>query len=121
MSKFENLLNTLWEDYPQSNTSPAPSTNNNLTNTPSGTSPAPTQPGVNPAIGTPSNQQQPKPSTSQQSPKPGTPKPGTTNQPIVDPSHNAIKTIAGITDPNKLAQYLKDPKNGVQLVSTTNK
>ena len=117
MSKFENLFNTLLNEVGETpyNTSTSAPTSNGTPNI----APAPTANNTatgsaNPAnVGNTSNQQQPKPTA----PKPGTP----TSQPIVDPNHQAIKTIAGITDPNKLSQFLKDPKNGVQLVSTTNK
>jgi hypothetical protein len=116
MSKFENLLNTLWEDYnqpsqptPPAGTNPA-ANNSTLAPSPSPTGANPTTASTTASPGTPNsiNNQQNK---SQPNP----------TQSIVDPNHNVIKAIAGITDPNKLAQFLKDPKNGVQLVATTNK
>jgi hypothetical protein len=111
MSKFENLLNTLWEDYPQPNatpagmptssgtpaTAPAPTANNTITGAP------------NPAnAGNTTNQQQPKPGT-----------PNTANKPITDPNHPAINALANAKTSQDVLNALQ--KNNIQLVPTTSK
>jgi hypothetical protein len=111
MSKFENLLNTLWEDYTQPNatpagmpvsngtpsTAPAPTANNNISGAP------------NPAnVGNTTNQQQPKP---------GVPNP--TNKPVTDPNHPAINDLVNAKNSQDVLKALQ--KNNLQLTSTANK
>ena len=110
MSKFENTLNTLWEDLGGTppngmpatsngipSTAPAPTANNNITGAP------------NPAnANNPSNQQQPKPGT-----------PNNSNQPVTDPNHPIVAALAGAKTPQDVLTALQ--KNNIQLMAIAKK
>ena len=111
MSKFENLLNTLWEDYTQPNASPAgmPSSNGTPTTAPAPTANNNITGALNPAnANNPSNQQQPKPGT-----------PNNSNQPVIDPNHPVVSALAGAKTPQDVLTALQ--KNNIQLMAVTKK
>jgi hypothetical protein len=111
MSKFENLLNTLWEDYTQPNASPAGMPSSNGTPT---TAPAPTANNNITGAPNPANANNP---SNQQQPKPGTPNPS--NKPVTDPNHPAINALVNAKSSQDVLNALQ--KNNLQLTPAANK
>ena len=95
MSKFETLLNSLFEDVaPTANVSTAPTTGSTVTSNPNPGTPATNQPST-------FNQQQ-------------TPKPGTTPSPITDPNHPIVNALATAKTSQDVLNALKT--NNIQLL-----
>jgi len=111
MSKFENLLNTLWEDYSQPNASPVGTPSSNGTPT---TAPAPTANNNITGAPNPANANNP---SNQQQPKAGTPNPA--NKPVTDPNHPAINALVNARTSQDVLNALQ--KNNLQLTPAANK
>jgi hypothetical protein len=110
MSKFENILNTLWEEIGGAPPNGMPTTSSG---TPT-TAPAPTANNTVTGAPNPANANNP---TNQQQPKPGTP--NNTNQPVTDPNHPIVNALAGAKTPQDVLTALQ--KNNIQLIPVVKK